>query len=69
MPARVVHVRRDDLDVSEDVIRVRRGVVDVGDGRVVKEPKSAAGRRDVHIPPHLATVPPVSAAEGKRAAG
>ncbi len=35
------------------VVRVRRGVVRGDDGRVVKDPKSEAGKRPVNIPPHL----------------
>ena len=49
----LTELRRADIDASRGVIRVRRGVVYV-DGRfVVKTSKSAAGVRDVTIPPHL----------------
>jgi integrase len=49
----LAELRRADIDVTNAVIRVRRGVVTVGGGRVVKGPKSEAGKRDVAIPPHL----------------
>lgn len=34
-------------------MKVRRGVVRTNDGWIVGEPKSAAGVRDVAIPPHI----------------
>jgi integrase len=46
-------LRRLDVDVKNAVIHVRRGVVRGGSGRLVKDPKSEAGKRDVHVPPHL----------------
>jgi integrase len=57
----IAELRRSDVDLTTGVIRVRRGMVrvssDTSDGprlaRVVKGPKSDAGRRDVAIPPHL----------------
>lgn len=49
----LAELRRSDIDVSNAVIRVRRGVVRTAGGRVVKGPKSEAGKRDVAIPPHL----------------
>jgi integrase len=49
----LAELRRSDVDVTNAVIHVRRGVVRTKDGRVVKGPKSDAGRRDVSIPPHL----------------
>jgi integrase len=58
----LAELRRGDVDTKAGVIRVRRGVVRVKateeDGttrmvRKVKAPKSAAGVRDVAIPPHL----------------
>ncbi len=49
----LTELRRADVDTKDGVLRVRRAVVMV-DGRfVVKAPKSAAGVRDVAIPPHL----------------
>lgn len=52
----VTELRRGDIDLEAGVIRVRRGVVRTHDGRVVGTPKSAAGVRDVAIPPHLIPV-------------
>jgi integrase len=46
-------LRRGDIDVKNGVIRVRRAVVHVGGQAIVDSPKSAAGVRDVAIPPHL----------------
>ncbi|MCG7597844.1 tyrosine-type recombinase/integrase [Mycobacterium sp. PSTR-4-N] len=40
-------------DIDGNVIRVRRAVVRVAGEMVVTTPKSAAGSRDVAIPPHL----------------
>jgi integrase len=49
----LTELRRSDLDLNNGIVRVRRGVVRV-DGRVeVGTPKTAAGIRDVAIPPHL----------------
>jgi integrase len=48
-----LELRRGDIDIEQRVIRVRRAVVRVG-GRFEKTtPKSAAGSRDIAIPPHL----------------
>lgn len=44
-------LRRKDIDGT--VIRVRRGVVRAGGEMRVTTPKSAAGSRDIAIPPHL----------------
>ncbi|ASL16283.1 tyrosine-type recombinase/integrase [Mycobacterium intracellulare] len=49
----LVELRRGDFDLSDEVIRVRRGVVRTKEGHVVKAPKSEVGSRDVPIPPHL----------------
>lgn len=51
----LTELRRKDITLGEDdeVIRVERGVVRVGDGFQVTTPKSDAGNRDVAIPPHL----------------
>lgn len=46
-------LRRKDVDVEAGVLRVRRGVVLVEGKPVVGTPKSAAGIRDVAVPPHL----------------
>lgn len=49
----LAELRRRDVDVRNGVIRVRLGVTRTKGGRIVKGPKSDAGRRDVNIPPHL----------------
>jgi integrase len=46
-------LRRGDVDLSQEVIRVRRAVVRVGGEFRITTPKSEAGIRDVAIPPHL----------------
>lgn len=61
----LAELRRGDVDTKTGTIRVRRGVVRVREAtedgghryvRKVKTPKSAAGSRDVAIPPHLLPV-------------
>jgi integrase len=49
----LVELRRGDVDLSAEVIRVRRGAVRTSAGYVVTSPKSDAGSRDVDIPPHI----------------
>jgi integrase len=49
----LAELRRDDVDTKTGVIHVRRGVVRVVGETIVKAPKTAAGIRDVAIPPHL----------------
>jgi integrase len=49
----LAELRRADVDMSEEVVRVRRAVVRAGGGFEVTTPKSDAGIRDVAIPPHL----------------
>lgn len=49
----LTELRRSDIDLTNGVIRVRRGVVRTDAGYVVGTPKSTAGIRDVAIPPHL----------------
>lgn len=49
----LVELRRSDLDVTNAMIKVRRGAVRVKGGVVIGTPKSDAGIRDVAIPPHL----------------
>lgn len=49
----LTEIRRSDLDLTNGVIHVRRGVVRVDGETLVGTPKSAAGHRDVAIPPHL----------------
>lgn len=49
----LAEMRRADIDLAQNVVHVRRGVVRTNAGRVVKDPKSEAGKRTVAIPPHL----------------
>jgi integrase len=49
-------LRRSDIDVRNGVIHVRRGVVRVKGETIEGAPKTAAGIRDVAIPPHLIPV-------------
>jgi integrase len=49
----LVELRRADIDVQDAVVNVQRGAVRTGDGWVIGDPKSAAGKRPVSIPPHL----------------
>ncbi len=50
----LTELRRGDIDLSGEIIRVRRGVVRTRDkGFVVKATKSNAGLRDVALPPHV----------------
>lgn len=52
----IIEIRRGDLVLAAEVIRVRRGAVVVKGGWVVGDPKTEAGSRDVAIPPHLVPV-------------
>lgn len=49
----LVELRRGDIDLEDEVIRIRRAAVRVDKGWKVGDPKSDAGRRDVAIPPHI----------------
>lgn len=50
----LAELRRGDVDLRAGVIRVRRGAARLTGGEVVVgPPKTAAGSRDVNIPPHL----------------
>src|SRR5699024_9441429 len=49
----VTELRRRNIDLNNNLVKVRQAVVLVDGKRVVGPPKSAAGRRDVAIPPHL----------------
>ncbi|TYL55757.1 site-specific integrase [Nocardioides sp. BGMRC 2183] len=49
----LAELRRGDVDTKTGVLRIRRGVVRAEGKKIVKEPKSDAGSRDVAIPPHL----------------
>ncbi|MDJ0361537.1 site-specific integrase [Rhodococcus sp. H29-C3] len=55
----LTELRRRDVDLTDEVIRIRRAVVRVGGEFVVGDPKSDADTRDVAIPPHL--VPAIEA--------
>jgi integrase len=52
----LAELRRSDVDIVKGAIHVRRGVVRTNAGRVVKGPKSDAGKRTVALPPHLLQV-------------
>jgi integrase len=49
----LVELRRSDIDLDDEVIRIRRAAVRADGGWVVGDPKSDAGKRDVHVPPHI----------------
>lgn len=49
----LVELRRKDIDLAGEVIRVQRQAVRTEDGWKVGDPKSDAGIRDVDIPPHI----------------
>ncbi len=49
----LTELRRGDVDARDGVLHVRRGVVRVAGRTVVGGPKTAAGVRDVAVPPHL----------------
>lgn len=49
----LAELRRSDIDVKNRVVYVRRGVTRTKGRRIVKDPKSEAGKRAVNIPPHL----------------
>lgn len=55
----LTELRRKDVDLSDEVVRIRRAVVRIDGGFKVTTPKSDAGIRDVAIPPHL--IPAVKA--------
>ena len=48
-----VELRRGDIDLSAEVIRIRRAAVRTKGGYTVTTPKSEASVRDVDIPPHI----------------
>lgn len=53
----LAELRRKDIDLDDEVLRIERGVVRVDGGKFkVTTPKSEAGIRDVTIPPHLLPV-------------
>jgi integrase len=52
----LIELRRGDIDVGAELIRIRRAAVRVDGKFEIGEPKSEAGTRDVDIPPHLIPV-------------
>jgi integrase len=48
-----VELRRGDIDLSDEVIRIRRAAVRTKGAYTISTPKSDAGLRDVAIPPHI----------------
>ena len=48
-----VELRRGDIDLSDEVIRIRRAAVRTKGAYTITTPKSDAGIRDVAIPPHI----------------
>jgi integrase len=48
-----VELRRGDIDLSDQVIRIHRAATRVGGRFVITTPKSDAGVRPVDIPPHI----------------
>jgi integrase len=49
----LVELRRGDVDLSDEVIRIRRAAVRTKGAYSITTPKSDAGVRDVAIPPHV----------------
>jgi len=49
----LTELRRKDVDLTQGLLHVRRGVARAEGVVVVGTPKSEAGRRDVSIPPHI----------------
>jgi integrase len=49
----IVELRRVDVDLGQEVIRVRRAAVRTGGTYSITTPKADAGVRDVAIPPHI----------------
>jgi integrase len=48
-----VELRRGDIDLADEVIRIRRAAVRTKGAYSITTPKSDAGLRDVSIPPHI----------------
>jgi integrase len=49
----IIELRCGNIDLSDEVIRIRRAAVRVGGTYQITSPKSDAGVRDVAIPPHI----------------
>lgn len=52
----LVELRRGDIDLKENVVKIQRAAVRVEGGWLVGDPKSDAGVRDVAMPPHIIPV-------------
>jgi len=46
-------LRRRDINLDQETIRIEQAAVTVGGARLITTPKSAAGRRTVYLPPHV----------------
>ena len=49
----LTELRRGDVDLEAQLVRVERGVTSRGGQKFIGSPKSQAGRRSVAVPPHL----------------
>ena len=49
----IVELRRGDIDLGDEVVRIRRAAVRTKTAYAITTPKSDAGARDVEIPPHI----------------
>ena len=49
----IVELRRGDIDLGQEVIRIRRAATRIKGTYIVTTPKRDAGVRDVAIPPHI----------------
>lgn len=49
-------LRRSSVDLDTEIVHVETGIVVTEDGQLEKDPKTEAGKREVHIPPHLIPV-------------
>ncbi len=49
----LTELRRQDMDLKNGRLRIRRGVVRAAGQTIIGTPKSEAGIRDVAVPPHL----------------
>jgi integrase len=61
---KLMGLRKSDIDLNEATVSIERSVVEVGDGSVVKEPKTAAGVRTIALPrslmPEIASSRPIT---------
>jgi integrase len=62
-----VELRRGDISLSDEVVRVRRAAVRTKGAYTITSPKSDAGVRDVAIPPHI--IPQIEEHLAKHVAG